>query len=103
MDAVRRMAEGIESRFLDGTLVVSLMGYLNGPLGKEAEDLAEAALDGGGTKILLNFEGTRLMNSVGISSVLNVADRVREKGGVMALCSLNRLNRQLFQMTGVVR
>jgi anti-anti-sigma factor len=103
MDMAGRFVEGIDSRFSEGTFVVSLSGYLNGPAGSEAERLAEAALDGGGTKILLNFEGTRLVNSVGISSVLNVADRVQEKGGVMALCSLNQMNRQLFQMTGVVR
>jgi anti-anti-sigma factor len=103
MDASGRQEEGIDSRFAEGTLVVSLTGYLNGSLGTEAERLAEAALDGGGTKILLNFEGTRLVNSVGISSVLNVADRVQEKGGTMALCSLSRMNRELFQMTGVVR
>ncbi len=103
MDAGRTQGEGIESRFAEGTLVVSVSGYLNAALGTEAERIADAALDGGGKRILLNFEGTRMVNSVGISSVLNVAERVEEKGGVLALCSLSRMNRELFQMTGVVR
>jgi len=83
------------------TLVVCVGGYLNSLLGEEVEKVVRARLDGGGLRILLNFQGTRLVNSIGISFVIGIVERVMEREGRMAFCDLSRINRDLFRVTGL--
>lgn len=87
----------------EGTSVVYVNGYLNSLLGEEVERTVHDILDAGGTKVVLNFEGTKLINSIGISFIIGVVERMMERNGSLAFCSLNRINQELFQMTGVSR
>ena len=83
--------------------VVSVGGYLNNLLGEEVEKAVRARLDDGGRRILLNFEGTRLVNSIGISFVIGIVEKVMERGGGMAFCGLSRINSDLFRVTGLAK
>ncbi|MFA6148277.1 MAG: STAS domain-containing protein [bacterium] len=85
------------------TLVVSVGGYLNSLLGEEVEKVVRAKLDVGGRLILLNFEGTRLVNSIGISFVIGIVEKVMEQDGRMAFCEVSRINRDLFRVTGLAK
>lgn len=85
------------------TLVVCVGGYLNSLLGEEVEKVVSAKLDDGGRRILLNFQGTRLVNSIGISFVIGVVEKVMEQEGRMAFCELSRINCDLFRVTGLAK
>lgn len=93
----------IRTRKADDTLVVYIDGYLNSLMGEEVERVVREALDAGDRKILLNFEGTRLINSIGISIVIDIVEKIMDRNGMLAFCCLRRINRELFQMTGVAR
>ncbi|MGB7630556.1 MAG: STAS domain-containing protein [Candidatus Deferrimicrobium sp.] len=93
----------IRTREEGDTLVVSVGGYLNSLLGEEVEKVVRAKLDEGGRRILLNFEGTRLVNSIGISFVIGIVEKVMERDGRMAFCELSRINRDLFRVTGLAK
>lgn len=84
-------------------MVVSVGGYLNSLLGEEVEKVVRAKLEGGGRRILLNFGGTRLVNSIGISFVIGIVEKVMEREGMMAFCEVSRINRDLFQVTGLAK
>ena len=73
----------IHTREMGETLVVSVGGYLNSLLGEEVEKVVRAKLEGGGRRILLNFGGTRLVNSIGISFVIGIVEKVMERDGQM--------------------
>jgi len=83
------------------TMVVCVGGYLNSQLGEEIEKVVRARLDDGGRRILLNFEGTRMVNSIGISFVIGIVEKVMEQEGRMAFCEVSRINRDLFRVTGL--
>ena len=85
------------------TLVVCVGGYLNSQLGEEVEKVVRARLDDGGRRILLNFQGTRLVNSIGISFVIGIVEKVMEQEGRMAFCELSRINCDLFRVTGLAK
>ncbi len=91
------------TREMGDTLVVSVGGYLNSLLGEEVEKVVRAKLEGGGRRILLNFGGTRLVNSIGISFVIGIVEKVMEREGMMAFCEVSRINRDLFQVTGLAK
>jgi len=82
-------------------LGVCVGGYLNSLLGEEVDKVVRARLDGGGRLILLNFGGTRLVNSIGISFVIGIVEKVMEREGRMAFCEVSRINRELFRVTGL--
>ena len=83
------------------TLVVCVGGYLNSLLGEEVEKVVRARLDEGGRRILLNFLDTRMVNSIGISFVIGIVEKVMEQEGRMAFCDVSRINRDLFRVTGL--
>jgi anti-anti-sigma factor len=87
----------------EGTSVVYVNGYLNSLLGEEVERVVHDALEAGRPRIVLNFEGTRLINSIGISFIIGIVERMAERNGTLAFCSLNRINQDLFRVTGVSR
>lgn len=93
----------VRTRDAGNAVVVYVDGYLNSLLGEEIERVVQDCLSAGGHRVLLNFEGTRLINSIGISFVIGVVEKIMEQNGLLAFCSLNRINRELFQMTGVAR
>lgn len=87
----------------EATSVVYVNGYLNSLLGEEVERMVQVILSDGGRRIVLNFEGTKLINSIGISFIIGIVEKTMERSGALAFCSLSRINRELFQMTGVAK
>ncbi len=93
----------IETREVNGIPVLYVNGYLNSLLGEEIERVIQNIVNAGGQRVLLNFAGTRLINSIGISFIIGVVERMMERNGMIAFCALSPTNRELFQITGVTR
>ena len=93
----------VKTRDVENGLVVYIDGYLNNLLGEEVERVVRESLDTGTRNFLLNFERTRLINSIGISIVIDIVEKIMDRNGTLAFCALSRINRELFQMTGVAR
>ena len=83
------------------TLVVYVGGYLNSFLGEEVEKIVGSQFQGGMRRVLLNFGQTRMVNSIGISYIIGVVEKVMDGDGRMAFCEVSRINRDLFQVTGL--
>lgn len=93
----------VRTRNTGNSLVVYIDGYLNSLLGEEVERVVQETLDSGIRNFLLNFERTRLINSIGISIIIDIVEKIMERNGSLAFCALSRIHRELFQMTGVAR
>ena len=91
----------IRIRDEEDTLVVCVGGYLNSLLGEEVEKVVRARLEEGGRRVVLNFQGMRLVNSIGISFVIGIVEKVMEREGRMGFCEVSRINRDLFRVTGL--
>jgi anti-anti-sigma factor len=93
----------VDTRQTDGTLVVYVGGYLNSSLGEEVEKVVGAQVESGTRRLLLNFGQTRMVNSIGISFIIGVVEKLLEEQGRMAFCEVNGINRELFQLTGLAK
>ncbi len=93
----------IDTREVNGIPVLYINGYLNSLLGEEIERVVQDLVNAGGQRVLLNFAGTRLINSIGISFIIGVVERMMERNGMIAFCALSPTNREMFQITGVTR
>ncbi len=82
-------------------MVVYVEGYLNSLLGEKLEEVVAAKLGEGYLKFIINFKSTRMINSVGISIVIGLVEAASEKGATICFTDLSRVNREIFEITGL--
>jgi anti-sigma B factor antagonist len=77
---------------------------LNGKLDTNTTPAAEgelnALLDGGASKVLINFEQLTYISSSGLRLLLALAKRMKGAGGDLKVCSLNEMATEVFEVSG---
>ena len=92
----------IETSLVAGTAVVYPGPYLNQLRGEAIEERCRELLGQGVRQIVVSFERTALINSIGISILLGVIETVNEAQGTIVLADLNSSSRELFEMLGLL-
>jgi anti-anti-sigma factor len=71
----------------DGTLgIIRVAGYLNQTGGEEIYQVCTRLLDDGVKDLLINLAECSLVNSVGISCLIEVLEKLDANGGHLAFC-----------------
>lgn len=92
----------IRSKLVGEAAVIYPGPYLNQLRGERIERHCVDLLSRGIRKLVINFEETELINSIGISLLLEAIDAVDEANGRVVLASLNTTNQELFQVLGIL-
>lgn len=92
----------IRSREVEGAVIIYPGPYLNQLRGEGIEKLCLDMLAKGIRKLVVNFEQTELINSIGISILLGVIEAVSDSSGVLVLSNLSASNRDLFEVLGLL-
>lgn len=92
----------IRARLVEGAAVIYPGPYLNQLRGERIERRCLEMLDSGIRNLVINFEETELVNSIGISLLLGVIEAVEETTGKVILTNLNSSNRDLFEVLGIL-
>ena len=92
----------VKSRVLDGAAIIYPGEYLNQLRGEIIELQCQEYLQDGIRHLVINFAETELINSIGISILLDVIDAVKAVDGTLVLTNLNDANRELFEMLGLL-
>ena len=88
----------------DGDLaVVRTEGYINREGGEEIERCIQTLIEGGVTRIVLNLEKTKIVNSIGISILIEVLEKVMERKAVLAFCGLTPTIDKTFRIMGLAQ
>ena len=88
----------------DGDLaVVRTEGYINREGGEEIERCIQALIDGGVSRIVLNLEKTKIVNSIGISILIEVLEKMMERKGALAFCRLTPTIDKTFRIMGLAQ
>ena len=90
----------INTREIDGISVVDLEGRLDTNTSTEAEKALVALVEGGVSKILLNFEKLEFVSSAGLRIILATAKKLKASGGQLQLCTLNEIVQEIFDISG---
>jgi len=84
-------------------IVFRTQGYLDENGGISLKEACEKALAAGQLRYVLNFSGTPVINSTGLSMLLDVMVKIVDyNDGKVTLTGLSKLTRTAFQMTGVL-
>ena len=95
-------AADIRARLIEDAAVIYPGLYLNQLRGESIENQCQEFLSTGVRRIVINFEETELINSIGISILLGVIESVNQAQGALVLSNLNASNRELFEMLGLM-
>ena len=83
--------------------IIRTRGYLSRTAGEQLEKEIVRLLDGGVRRFVVNLRETDLINSVGISILIGVIERVRGLGGELAFSELTQVNEEIFRIMGLTR
>jgi anti-anti-sigma factor len=78
-------------------------GYINNQGGEEIAREAYSHLEQGARGIVLNLEKTRIVNSIGISILIEVLEKVMDRKGALAFCGLTPTIDKTFRIMGLAQ
>ncbi len=88
----------------DGTLaILEVAGYINNEAGEAIAQESRKLLGDGHRTLLFDLQATRIINSIGISLLLEVLEGVLTVGGTLAFCSLSPSIAKTFQIMGLAQ
>ena len=87
----------------DGRALIRTSGYLSRSAGEQIEQEIVRLLSVGVRRFIVNLHDTDLINSVGISILIGVIEKVREQGGELAFSELTPVNEEIFRIMGLQR
>jgi len=87
----------------DGLAVVYTDGYINNQGGEQIAKAAYELIDEGYRRILLNLAGTKIVNSIGISILIEIIEKMLEIDGRLAFCCLTPTIEKTFHIMGLAQ
>jgi anti-anti-sigma factor len=89
---------------LDGDVAfIYPKGYLNNLSGESLVNECSAYIAKGITKIVVNFKETDLINSIGVSLILQIIENLRNIKGTICCTNMSKLLRDTFEMLGLLQ
>jgi anti-anti-sigma factor len=87
----------------EGFGLISAAGYINNEGGQAIADAATELIEGGCGTLLIDLEGTRIINSIGVSILLEIMEKLLEDKGQLAFCNLTPTISKTFEIMGLVQ
>ena len=87
----------------DGLAVIYTDGYINNQGGEEIAKVAYELLEEGHKSLLLNLAGTKIVNSIGISILIEIIEKMIEVEGKLAFCNLTPTIDKTFHIMGLAQ
>ncbi len=82
---------------------IATEGYINNEGGEEVARAAYRLLGDGVRHLVLDLSGTRIINSIGISILIEVLERLLAANGRLVFCGLTPTIEKTFQIMGLTQ
>lgn len=101
----RAMAETLEvrARREDHVGILETDGYINNTGAERIADVCDEMIQAGVKHFVLNLEKSRIINSIGISILIEVIEKVRELKGKVAFCCVTPTIGKTFRIMGLLQ
>ncbi len=87
----------------DGIGILEVDGYINNTGGEQVAGNCEGLLAEGVPNFLINLEKCSIVNSVGISFLIEVIEKVKEQGGQVGFCCVSSTIAKTFRIMGLLQ
>jgi anti-anti-sigma factor len=99
---MRSVQFSVSSRVEGDTAIIYPRGYLNNLSGEGLVRECGMYIGKGITKIVVNFGETDLVNSIGISLILQIIEDLRNIEGTIYCTNMSKFLRDTFEMLGLL-
>ena len=90
----------ISTTNIESVSVVRLEGNLDTNTSSDAEESLNQLIDGGASKILVNFADVDFVSSAGLRILLATAKKLSRAGGNLRISNLNETVSEVFEISG---
>lgn len=87
----------------DGFAILRTEGYVNNLGGEKIGEAADALIEKGVKKLILNFEKSNVVNSIGISILIEVIEKIVDVDGRICFCFLTKTIAKTFNIMGLTQ
>ncbi len=81
--------------------VMSFEGNLDTNTAPQAQAQIDQLIDGGSSKILINFDNLNYISSAGLRVLLATAKKLKASSGGLKICGLNETVQEVFDISGL--
>ena len=93
----------VTSKRISDVVILYPQGYLNNVAGENLVKECNACLEGDIRKVVLNFRETDFINTIGISMLLSIIEKLKEAGGALCFTDLSKTYSDTFEMLGLTK
>ena len=86
-----------------GLAVIYTEGYINNQGGEEIARAAYELISDDEKNLLLNLKGTKIVNSIGISILIEIIEKMLEIDGRLSFCCLTPTIEKTFHIMGLAQ
>lgn len=83
--------------------IVTTKGYINNTGGEQVAQACETLMGQGILRLVLNLEKTNVVNSVGVSFLIETIEKAKDREGRVAFCGLSPTIAKTFQIMGLMQ
>ena len=87
----------------DGLALVITEGYINNQGGEQIAQAANGLIEEGYRILLLNLAGSKIVNSIGISILIEIIEKMIEIDGKLGFCCLTPTIEKTFHIMGLAQ
>ncbi len=91
----------LTSNLTNDVLVIKTEGYINNAGGEKIANEFEKHFNNGVTKLLIDIEDSKVVNSIGISFLIEIIEKLNEKGGKLYFSNLDPSIEKTFTIMGL--
>ena len=87
----------------NGVIIISTSGYFNNIAGDALLEVFNENISQGSTKFLIDMADSKVVNSIGVSILIEIIEKLQEINGVMAFTNLAGIVEKTFNIMGITK
>ena len=87
----------------DKTVIMRTNGYLNNVAGERIAEECYKQMDDGKVKFLLDLTHTKMVNSIGVSILIEIIEKLQDVNGTLGYCNLAPIVEKTFNIMGITQ
>ena len=87
----------------NGVVVISTNGYFNNIAGDAVLEVFNQKMESGKTKFLIDMADSKVVNSIGVSILIEIIEKLQAVDGKMAFTNLAGIVEKTFNIMGITK
>ena len=87
----------------NGVVVISTYGYFNNIAGDAVLEVFNQKMESGNTKFLIDMADSKVVNSIGVSILIEIIEKLQAADGKMAFTNLAGIVEKTFNIMGITK